>query len=302
MAKLHKVELIKTAMKLFAKKGYYATSIQDIVEAWGISKGAFYHHFSSKEELMLSIVKHHLDELFLQFTSVKSEGASERELFMKQIQIQLEGILSEKDFFHIMMAEQLPKISEDIHRYLFAQRARIFNWYCQRLIDIYGEDVRKHVLDLAAILNGLLREYMFYMMFNPEMLSASDVARFVVQKIDAIVAQLEAKDQPLLKKEAIRYFAEMEERERQQRQEQIVERIGRLKDAISGLSLDKKTHHQLHSALDTLEAELTNDQSAPREYVVKGILLYIESQRIQPLAEGLASLSESVQDYITHHR
>lgn len=75
-----KVRFIETAMKLFAEKGYHATSIQDIVEAWGISKGAFYHHFSSKEDLMLSIVKHHFEKLFSQFMNDKPEGESEKKM------------------------------------------------------------------------------------------------------------------------------------------------------------------------------------------------------------------------------
>ena len=52
-----RVRFIETAMKLFAEKGYHATSIQDLVEAWGISKGAFYHHFASKEELLLEVLR-----------------------------------------------------------------------------------------------------------------------------------------------------------------------------------------------------------------------------------------------------
>ncbi|WP_027407964.1 TetR/AcrR family transcriptional regulator [Anoxybacteroides tepidamans] len=296
-----RVELIETAMKLFAEKGYHATSIQDIVEAWGISKGAFYHHFSSKEELILSVVKHHLDKLFSRFIDAKQQGESQKELFIKQLQIQLEGIRSQRDFFHMIMAEQLPKISEDLRCYMFAQRSRIFNWYCQRLIDVYGDKVKKHVFDIAAILSGILREYVFYMMFYQEMLRPEDIAPFIIRRIDAIVAHFKEHEEPLLKEEAIRYFKEIEERERHQRKQQIIGQIANLKEAVSALSLDKKTHHQLHSALDTLEAEFMNEQSAPREYVVKGILLYVESLHIQRLTEALASLTKLVHEYMTHH-
>jgi hypothetical protein len=100
----------------------------------------------------------------------------------------------------------------------------------------------------------------------------------------------------------VRYFTEIEERERHERKEQIIAHIARLRETLSTISLDKKTHHQLHSALDTLEAELTNEQSELREYVVKGILLYIESQKLQQLSANLASLTEIVHEYITHQK
>ena len=39
-------------MELFAKKGYDATSIEEITSVVGIAKGTLYYHFSSKEEIL----------------------------------------------------------------------------------------------------------------------------------------------------------------------------------------------------------------------------------------------------------
>lgn len=47
-----KNELIDCAEALFFAKGYEATTIADILAQTGLSKGAFYHHFESKEELL----------------------------------------------------------------------------------------------------------------------------------------------------------------------------------------------------------------------------------------------------------
>ena len=44
-------EMIRAAIRLFALHGYHTTSMNDILEAVSLSKGAFYHHFSSKEAL-----------------------------------------------------------------------------------------------------------------------------------------------------------------------------------------------------------------------------------------------------------
>ena len=48
------VELIlETARRLFLEKGYEATTIQDIVDGLGgLTKGAVYHHFKSKADIM----------------------------------------------------------------------------------------------------------------------------------------------------------------------------------------------------------------------------------------------------------
>ena len=47
----HRKRLVQTALKLFATRGYYHTSIADILRESGCTRGTLYHYFSSKEEL-----------------------------------------------------------------------------------------------------------------------------------------------------------------------------------------------------------------------------------------------------------
>jgi AcrR family transcriptional regulator len=46
-----KEKIIHESLKLFSLKGFLGTSIHDILEAADTSKGGFYNHFSSKEDL-----------------------------------------------------------------------------------------------------------------------------------------------------------------------------------------------------------------------------------------------------------
>lgn len=48
-------ELLNSAERLFCQKGYEATSIQDILNDLHISKGGFYHHFASKEDVLRAL-------------------------------------------------------------------------------------------------------------------------------------------------------------------------------------------------------------------------------------------------------
>jgi len=49
-----KEKLVGAARRLMLAQGYPVTSVDDIIEAAGVSKGSFYHHFESKEELALT--------------------------------------------------------------------------------------------------------------------------------------------------------------------------------------------------------------------------------------------------------
>ena len=50
-------EILACAEKLFYQKGYEETSIQDILDELHLSKGGFYHHFESKQQLLTAIAR-----------------------------------------------------------------------------------------------------------------------------------------------------------------------------------------------------------------------------------------------------
>lgn len=47
-------EIVEASLQLFSVKGYFNTSISDILEATGLTKGGLYGHFSSKEEIWVA--------------------------------------------------------------------------------------------------------------------------------------------------------------------------------------------------------------------------------------------------------
>ncbi|WP_421734611.1 TetR/AcrR family transcriptional regulator [Cellulomonas sp.] len=69
-------DITRAAVDLFSTQGYANTSVQQIVEAAGVTKGAMYHYFESKDDLLFSIYErmltlqtNHLEELVGRGTS-----------------------------------------------------------------------------------------------------------------------------------------------------------------------------------------------------------------------------------------
>ena len=52
-----KRKIFETSMKLFAEKGYEATSIEEITATVGVAKGTLYYHFASKEEIFNFLIE-----------------------------------------------------------------------------------------------------------------------------------------------------------------------------------------------------------------------------------------------------
>lgn len=54
--------LLEAAAAVFARQGFHATSVDEVAEAAGYSKGAVYSNFESKEELFLALLDRHVDQ------------------------------------------------------------------------------------------------------------------------------------------------------------------------------------------------------------------------------------------------
>ena len=94
---LRKKQILSTAESLFAERGYEATGIQDILDVLHLSKGSFYHHFESKEQVLQKICE---NRAFLAAASlnheehVSGEDAAVRmnTILMKMIPFHGEGL------------------------------------------------------------------------------------------------------------------------------------------------------------------------------------------------------------------
>jgi AcrR family transcriptional regulator len=74
-------EILQAAARCFAEKGYYETTMDDIVAACGLSKGTLYWHFDNKMALFRCLVDLWWGEILQRFVDVLSEPVSVAEKF-----------------------------------------------------------------------------------------------------------------------------------------------------------------------------------------------------------------------------
>jgi AcrR family transcriptional regulator len=102
-----KEKITGQSIRLFEKKGFSETSIQDIVDAIGVTKGTFYYYFSSKEELLMDIHLGYIDELLVrQERIVNNASKSSKEKLSEIVNMLIADIktrgLAAKIFFREM--------------------------------------------------------------------------------------------------------------------------------------------------------------------------------------------------------
>jgi len=79
--------ILHQAMRIFLEKGYHGTSIDDITQAAGVTKGALYWHFKSKEALLKAIIeefeKQFLDGLIQAVKDVRGDTHDKFEKYFR---------------------------------------------------------------------------------------------------------------------------------------------------------------------------------------------------------------------------
>jgi len=101
-----KEKIIKVSTNLFSKKGYSSTSIKEICQEAGISKGGLFYHFNSKEDILYTIheifINYELKEAKKIINNYESPVQKLRELIICQV----ESIGKYKPFVSVFYQEK----------------------------------------------------------------------------------------------------------------------------------------------------------------------------------------------------
>lgn len=77
--------LLEAARKMFVKKGLAATSVEDIAEAAGYTRGAFYSNFGGKSELLIELLRRDNNRARANLQALMEEGGTSAEMKARAI-------------------------------------------------------------------------------------------------------------------------------------------------------------------------------------------------------------------------
>ncbi len=98
--------LLEAATTLFDERGYHATSVESIVSAAGVTKGAFYHHFGGKEDILMQIQDDYIDNRLRNCEKIMASTQDPRERLRELIHEALVGIEKYRAQVSIFMQER----------------------------------------------------------------------------------------------------------------------------------------------------------------------------------------------------
>jgi AcrR family transcriptional regulator len=109
--------ILEAALECFSTKGYYASTVDDIVRYCGLSKGAVYNYFKSKEEIFLSLLEKRSNEFMSKLKEELGAIASPLEKLQHWIRMDLPYDENKKKFMHVhieswLYAADAPHVKE----------------------------------------------------------------------------------------------------------------------------------------------------------------------------------------------
>lgn len=184
--KNHAAQILEAGEKLFAKKGFYPTTMEEVARAAGLAKGTIYLHFDNKRDLFFSIIKNKLDILLEKIEKEVRKGELISQRIKLAIGIHLRFLEENRDFFKIMQA--LPEsLKEEMEKRLKGRVIEKQSRYIEILDQLIQKGIRNQeikVLDsrkLAVILVGMMHSLTIYWISREEKGSLSQDGSLVWQ-------------------------------------------------------------------------------------------------------------------------
>jgi AcrR family transcriptional regulator len=102
----HREGILSAAEKVFAAKGFFATTMSDIARKAEFGTGTLYNYFKSKEELYFTLIDEKVEEINRLVNAELSKKTSALERIRKALELQFEFNERNRDFFRIYISER----------------------------------------------------------------------------------------------------------------------------------------------------------------------------------------------------
>jgi AcrR family transcriptional regulator len=291
-----KQNVIHSAHQLFIDKGFQATSIQDILDYSGISKGTFYNYFSSKNELLIGIYKTIHKKLEKEKNDLLvGRDPSDIEIFIKQIELQM--ITNRKNKLIALFEEVMASNDNDLKQFILRSRLNSLHWYYKRFIEIFGEDKRPYLLDCAIMFQGILQINVQYNRMAYETgEKVSQVVHYSVSRLVKMVEDVVESNEQLLQPELIEKWLPGCQKNDKGFKTQLLQHSVTLRKTIAKHISNEAEQAKFIELLDFIIDEILHS-GVPRKFITESALYTLKENDY--LAKELPPLEKLVKDFFS---
>ena len=153
-------ELLAAATRIFAKKGYRAASVSDVIKAAGVARGTFYLYFRSKQDILFAVIDHLREQQKTFINQLSQQEAQQtdadpRELARRGFVSWLRFYDQRRDALRILLREA-NLIDAALEHKRAEVRAGVVEYLSRRIRRLQGEGVYQEKLSPEVVSHFLI--------------------------------------------------------------------------------------------------------------------------------------------------
>ena len=187
-----KKQILDAAMKVFVSNGFENSRMDDIVHSSGLSKGAIYHHYSSKKELFLELIDVWEVQTFPRFYSKSEDGKTATEI-INEFSEEVVRVFKNKRYLFLAEIEFWAMANRDND--VQVKSNELYNKILHLFVLVFNKGIRdKEFIEFdtkayAVILLTLLNGINWFSIFNNDDV---DAETYIKLSIELFLAQIRA--------------------------------------------------------------------------------------------------------------
>src|SRR5215212_6255874 len=154
-------EILAAALEVFARRGYSQAGVDEIAAAAGYSKGELYWHFSSKEELLMTLVDERIDAPMRAMVALLESAPPDQDMsveasreFSRRLANQRDAVLLEREYWSLAIRD--PELRARYAERQRAMREALAGALEARARHLGTPDLPMPAEDLARIVMGVM--------------------------------------------------------------------------------------------------------------------------------------------------
>ncbi|MDQ0273259.1 TetR/AcrR family transcriptional regulator [Cytobacillus purgationiresistens] len=288
-----KQNVISLAHDLFIEKGFQSTSIQDILDYTGISKGTFYNYFSSKNELLIAIFKTTYKKMEIKRDELLiGKDPSTIDSFILQLEMQM--MINRKNKLVTLFEEVIVSDDPELKQFIREGQIKQIQWLYSRFIDLFGEEKQPYLLDVSIMFLGILHQNVkYYSTINESSAGISKAVKYTVSRIVGIAEEVSASEEQLFSPTLIDNWLQNHGKTDQTFKDDLNQTITKL---ITSLK-DSNDTEDLRKLIEFVQDEILHTKK-PRRFLIESAVFTLKSKG-QLNIEELDILETHVKTYFS---
>lgn len=200
---IRKQLIMEKALELFAEQGFEATSVQQITERCGISKGAFYLSFKSKDELILALINYFTTQFTSNIDYLVTNTKNDQELLYKFYYTVFESFSKHSNFAKVLIKEQMRSFNDEFIIKMRSYDQMMDNTILSMVERLYNEEINRTKYDLVFCIKGFMKTYSELFIFYNMPLDLDLLARSLTEKTNLLAKHVSS---PFVTNELVQQF------------------------------------------------------------------------------------------------